>query len=59
MFHRIHEESTTSKILEDCERRNEDLIMFRKFWPEFIAKIIEKIYQKSEKSNKIVKNDNE
>ena len=59
MFHRIHEESTTSKILEDCERRNEDLIMFRKFWPEFIAKMIEKIYQKSEKSNKIVKNDNE
>lgn len=59
MFHRIHEESTTSKILEDCERRNEDLIMFRKFWPEFIAKMIGKIYQKSEKSNKIVKNDNE
>lgn len=53
MFHRIHEDSTTSKILEDCERKSEDLIMFRKFWPEVIAKKIERIYQKSEKSNEV------
>lgn len=53
MLHRIHEESTTSKILEDCERKSEDLIMFRKFWPEVIAKKIERIYQKSEKSNEV------
>lgn len=53
MGHRIHEESTTTKIIEDNIRTKEDFIMFRKFWPTPIAKILCRLYQKSENSNKI------
>lgn len=51
MYHRIHEESETSIILGDNARTREDIIMFRKFWPAPIAKIIARIYGTSEKSN--------
>lgn len=53
MYHRIHEESETSVILEDNARTKEDYIMFKKFWPEFIARILAKTYSASEKSNKL------
>ncbi len=52
-YHRIHEESETSKILQDDARTQEDLIMFRKFWPEKIARRLAKLYSKSEKSNEM------
>lgn len=55
MKHRIHQESTTSELLEKSARREEDLMIFRKFWPESIACMIEKIYQKGEKSNSLSK----
>lgn len=51
MAHRIHQESTTSSILVDNARQREDLIIFEKFWPRWIARLIERIYQLSEKSN--------
>lgn len=51
MEHRIHAGSTTSELLENSARKEEDLFMFRKFWPEFIAVLIEKVYQNAEKSN--------
>lgn len=53
MGHRIHEESETSIILGDGARSKEDYIMFCKFWPKCIAKILTKIYATSEKSNGI------
>lgn len=53
MEHRIHEESTTSGLLEEHARRAEDIYMFRKFWPAPLAHLIELFYQKSEKSNKL------
>lgn len=53
MGHRIHEDSTTTKIIEDNSRSKEDLIMFKKFWPNYFAKIITKLYSNSEKGNKI------
>lgn len=53
MLHRIHEESTTSKIIAEDNRRWEDIEMFKKFWPEPVARLIENIYKKSEKSNKL------
>lgn len=52
MGHRVHEESTTTEIINDNIRTQEDLFMFKKFWPDFIAKGINKFYIKSEKSNK-------
>ena len=51
--HRIHQASTTSQILEDDIRKQEDLVVFCKFWPEPIAKIIEHFYKKGEKSNQL------
>lgn len=53
MKHRIHEESTTSELLEVNGRESEDLFMFCKFWPKWIAKWINRIYHSSEKSNKL------
>lgn len=53
MCHRIHEESETSVILGDNARTEEDFIMFCKFWPKSIAKILTKLYSTSEKSNEL------
>ncbi len=52
MIHKIHKESTTTKILENNERTQEDYLMFKKFWPSWIAKILCKVYSNSEKSNR-------
>ena len=51
MYHRIHEESTTSKTLEVGGRIEENYEMFCKFWPKPIAKLINSFYTKSEESN--------
>ncbi len=53
MGHRIHEESTTTEIINDNNRSKEDLIMFKKFWPTPIAKLLTRLYKKSESNNKI------
>lgn len=53
MYHRIHEESETSAIIGNNQRKNEDIEMFRKFWPKWIAHFLANIYQSSEKSNRI------
>ncbi len=53
MGHRIHEESTTSAIIGDNKRQQEDLEVLKLFWPEPVAKLIEKFYAGSEKSNSI------
>ena len=53
MGHRVHEESTTTKIINSGERTDEDYEMFCKFWPKVIARMITKIYKNSEKSNKV------
>lgn len=53
MGHRIHEESTTTNIIKDHIRTKEDLEMFKKFWPDFIAKIINRMYSQSEKNNNV------
>lgn len=53
MYHRIHQESETSVILGDDARSKEDYVMFCKFWPKCIAKILIKFYSSSEKSNEL------
>lgn len=55
MGHRISEETTTTDIINNGIRTKEDYIMFKKFWPNIIAKILTKIYKMSEKSNSIDK----
>ena len=51
MFHRVHDDSETSKVIADNKRTTEDLVMFKKFGPNSIAKFICKIYSNSEKRN--------
>ena len=53
MGHRVHEESTTTEIINDNIRTKEDLEMFKRFWPNFIAKFINKFYVRSEKNNNL------
>lgn len=53
MGHRIHDGSETSATIQENLRTNEDYEMFRKFWPDFIAKKLARIYMTSEKSNEI------
>lgn len=52
MAHRIHEQSETSLTIKDNQRTGEDLIMFKKFWPDAVAKALSRLYALSEKSNK-------
>lgn len=51
MNHRIHEESATTAIIQDNARVGENYVMFCKFWPKPIAKLINTFYTKSEDSN--------
>lgn len=53
MGHRIHEDSTTTKIIENNIRTEEDLEMFKKFWPTWFAKKINRLYAKSENNNQV------
>ncbi len=53
MAHRIHAESETSVIIGDDGRSIEDFEMFKKFWPEWIARRLTKKYKSSEKSNSV------
>lgn len=51
MYHRIHEDSETSHIIADDTRTNEDLAMLERFWPKPVAKLINRFYSESLKSN--------
>ena len=53
MGHRIHEQSETSNLIENNIRLEEDLLMFKRYWPEPIAKFIMKFYKNAVKTNKI------
>ena len=53
MGHRISEESTTSKIIAENIRTKEDLAILEKFWPKPVAKLINKVYSKSEQNNEL------
>ena len=44
MSFRISDESTTKKDMKDDTRYKEDVLMFKKFWPDFIVRIIMKMY---------------
>ncbi|OUO95556.1 glycosyl transferase family 2 [Gordonibacter sp. An232A] len=52
MHHRIHEGSETTRIIEDEGREGEDLRMLQQFWPAPLAKLINKVYAKGQKSNR-------
>lgn len=51
MYHRIHDDSETTRIIADSTRTQEDLVLLKKFWPTPIAVLINLLYSKSLKSN--------
>ena len=52
--HRIHQGSTTSKVIgDDLGRTSEDLEMLERFWPEGVARLINRFYSAGQKSNDI------
>lgn len=53
MLHRIHEDSTTSELIHDDKRTEEDYQVFKRFWPAPIARLIARVYKQSEKSNEV------
>lgn len=55
MYHRIHEESATSKLIENNIRLEEDLEMFGRLWPKNIAKFMMKYYSIAVETNNIDK----
>ena len=55
MGHRISEESTTTDIINQGIRTKEDYEIYLKFWPKWVAKVLNGFYKNSEKSNYISK----
>lgn len=55
MGHRISEESTTTDIIKNGIRTQEDYEIYLKFWPKWVAKGLTGLYQNSEKSNVLIK----
>lgn len=50
--HRIHPDAATTEGIINKSRANEDLQMFKKFWPSFIARLLAKLYSASYPLNK-------
>lgn len=53
LLRRIHEMSTTTSVIADSTKTKEDYEIFRRFWPEKVAKFLLKMYSSSEKNNDI------
>ena len=53
MAHRIHPGSTTTFNLSENIRQKEDLEIFCRFWPRPIAKLLNRVYATSERSNEL------
>lgn len=51
MYHRIHNESATTALIENDVRGTEDFEMYRRFWPGPIADLLSRRYSRSQKSN--------
>lgn len=53
--HRIHKGSVTTEIIQGNARKEENYMMFCKFWPSWLARVINHFYTKSEESNQLKK----
>ncbi|MCM1577253.1 MAG: glycosyltransferase family 2 protein [Ruminococcus sp.] len=53
MGHRIHTGSFTTQYIENGARHNETMEVFMRFWPEWFAKRLIKIYETGDKSNQL------
>lgn len=46
-YYRIHDGATSKEFIDNHERKREDKIMFRKFWPEWVTNIIMMFYKRA------------
>ena len=53
MHHRIHEGSETTALIKDDTRTHEDFEMLCRFWPRPLARIVNRIYGKSQTNNNV------
>lgn len=51
VYHRVHGASETTACIADDTRNKEDFEMLKKFWPTFIAKILNRFYSKAQRYN--------
>lgn len=49
-YYRVHDGATSKEFTENNTRQEEELYMFKKFWPNWLIKIGFKFYQKSYKT---------
>ena len=53
MLHRIHADSETSHLIENSQRTQEDLSMLSHFWPMPMARAINRLYRRGQRSNTV------
>lgn len=53
LLHRINELSTTTNVIQNNIKRQEDIKIFNMFWPKFITSILITFYGLSEKDNNL------
>ena len=53
MSHRIHADSATTAIIADNDRTKEDYEMYCRFWPKWMARLLEHFYRDGEKQNNL------
>ncbi len=51
LTHRIHADSATTAGLKANARQMEDLKIFKRYWPDVVARLLSKLYSRSYKSN--------
>ena len=51
MYHRIHNGSETSAAIENNERTQEELKMFRRYWPKLVAEKLNNCYSRAQLTN--------
>ena len=51
LCHRVYSESTTTSLINQEIRSQEDYDMFCNFWPKWVAKLIMKLYMSGQNSN--------
>lgn len=51
MYHRIHEASETTVNTLDQNRETEEYMMFQRYWPKSIAKLLMRFYVKNQNGN--------
>ena len=56
MIHRIHEQSETTRLLKAGIRQAEDLKIFKRFWPDWIAGRLLRRYNEGAESNNLLAN---